>query len=93
LIWAHNAYIDPGGKQGRLQITDSSNTGLSGAENAEIYSTASVGTNLCIIGFVNAGSTSARTYKGRFYCGASGATLTILNALGTGQLYAIEVAP
>jgi hypothetical protein len=94
LIWAFYGYIDGVGKQQRFQITDSSNVVLSGAENAEVYTNGgAIGTMSTLIGFVNAGSTSARTYKGRFYCGASGATLTVQNSLTTGQLYAIEVAP
>jgi hypothetical protein len=94
LIWAFQPYGDTANKAYRFQITDNSNNTISGAEDLEIYNSAgSLATSLVAIGFVNAGSTSARTYKGRFYITSSGATLTLNNSLQTAQLFAIEVAP
>jgi hypothetical protein len=94
LIWAFNMYGDQPNKQFRFQITDNSNNTISGAEQLEVYSSGSnFGTSLVAIGFINAASTSARTYKGRFWIGSSGVTLNLQNASQTGQLFAIEVAP
>jgi hypothetical protein len=93
LIWAFSMYGDQPNKQFRFQITDNSNNTISGAEQLEAYSSGSnFGTSLVAIGFINAASTSARTYKGRFWIGSSGVNLNLQNASQTGQLFAIEVA-
>jgi hypothetical protein len=76
---------------GSLQIADSSNVGLSGAQEVRIYGQSSrlIGPRT-IFGYVAASTTSARTYKVRF--ARTSGTFTIDNSSSTGQLYAIEVA-
>jgi len=80
-----------------LQITDSSNVALSGAEfisesitanNSTIVRKNSVSN---LIGFVTAGSTSAQTFKLRFK-EFSTTSVTLQNSTNTGQLIAYEVA-
>jgi len=82
-------------------ITDSSNVELTGAESTPVvlrhdnsnwnpaYQVAT------LIGSVSAGSTSARTYKGRYrlsFTTTGGPTSYIANAAKTGLMIAIEVA-
>jgi len=80
-----------------IQMTDSSNNTLSGAENSLQYLQMTSGSprdlrkSTVMVGFVAAGSTSARTYKGRFRA-ADSTTARINNQDQTGQLFAIEVA-
>jgi len=79
----------------RFQITDSSNTALSGAQTMGIglssgY-TGLVNGNLNLWGWVAAGDTTARTYKLRFNV-PSGSTGYLNGNDNTSQLFAIEVA-
>jgi hypothetical protein len=93
LIWA-SAFASPAGNANiRFQITDSSNTGISGAADGIVYSTdaGSITITTVQIGYATPNTTSATTYKGRFRAQASG-TATINNNVSLGQLYAIEVA-
>ena len=80
-----------------FQITDSSNNAISGAEGPQVGQ-AGVGTGVSdngvavLIGYVAAGSTSARTYKLRFRTINASSTANAINAVATGQMYAIEVS-
>jgi len=77
-----------------VQITDSSDTALEGAELVSIGLLSSTVRNfnqVVAIGFDSPATTSATTYKGRFSAN-TGATITIKNDRATGQIYAIEVA-
>ena len=78
-----------------LQISDSSNGAISGAEAAAMGSTATGAANQnalqTLIGYATPGTTSATTYKLRFK-GLNGGTVEVVNDVVTGQLFAIEVA-
>jgi len=81
----------------RLQITDSSNNAISGAEEADfgafnytVTGTAQFAAQMTIIGYVTPGVTSAVTFKLRFRTPAG--TVRVNNDVQTGQMYAIEVA-
>ena len=80
-----------------LQITDSSDVALSGAEELQLSpgmggaSSVSLFAQQGLIGFDSPASTSAQTYKLRFKQNSATET-TIENASSTGQLIAIEVA-
>ena len=75
-----------------IQITDSSNIPLSGAENAFVRDSAGSNGRLVqtLLGYVTPETASAVTYKGRFKS-LSGDSF-LLNSENTGQMYAIEVA-
>jgi len=93
IIWTARAEADSGSSElGRLQITDSSNNQISGAEDHAFgnKSTDDALTALCVIAFDSPATTSATTYKGRF-AGAGGATCKLRNAGVTGQMIALEV--
>lgn len=97
VIWTHYMGHGNGGESvcfGR--ITDSANTALTGAEEVghQAYwdaPSAALRTFRTGVGFVSAGTTSARTYKGRFRRSGSGGTATIYNATNTGRITAIEI--
>lgn len=80
-----------------LQITDSSDVALSGAERGILAIGVSGATfvradsNFQLIGIDSPASTSAQTYKLRFSA-RSGTVTTLKNNLNTAQLLAIEVA-
>jgi len=76
-----------------IQITDSSNVALSGAEgsffgnfNSGEYSY----NNAIMIGYASPASTSAQTYKARFL--SAGSSAKIRGDLNTTQMYALEVS-
>jgi hypothetical protein len=73
-----------------LQITDSSNNALSGAENLWIADDATYAMQTCI-GYSTPATTSATTYKLRFEVEPSG-TGELYNDFNTAQMYAIEVS-
>ena len=76
-----------------LQIADTSNNPISGAESPAIGSTttAHFEAPITLIGYATPATTSAVTYKGRFRVSASG-TGRLVNASATGQLFALEVS-
>jgi len=78
-----------------LQITDSSNVALSGAEDARIGngggSVASFSYNT-IIGYAAPATTSAVTYKGRWKLNTATFSATLANATTTGQMFALEIS-
>jgi len=47
--------------------------------------------SMTVIGFDSPATTSATTYKGRFFA-EPGATVEIENSLRTGQLFALEIS-
>ena len=74
----------------RIQVADSSDNPISGAE--EIYTnTGAVHVQQTLIGYATPATTSATTYKTRFRISTTG-TLTVWNSQNTGQMYAIEVS-
>ena len=92
VYWFANAAPETIDQQ--MQITDSSNTALSGAQGARagLNSGGSYSYSpFSILGYSAPATTSATTYKARFRTTAS--TARILNDVATGQLLAIEVAP
>jgi hypothetical protein len=82
---------------GNIQITDSSNNAISGAEGATF-----VGVNLptgnslwlplFLMAYATPATTSPVTYKMRFRSTAGVSTVTLSNASITGQMFAIEVS-
>jgi len=101
-FWTGLAYAEDDGGSiaiGQLQITDSSNVALSGAEFVELGDLNSNGgaafearIPFNALGFVNAGSTSALTFKGRFKMNSGAQLIRIQNDLNTGQMIVMEVA-
>jgi len=89
-----------GEQRGRIQITDSSNTAVSGAEDCNLGGT-KVGTtggqvqfwgNMITIGYASPATLSAVTYKARFAVDTTSNQLRLRNNVATSQLYAIEVS-
>jgi hypothetical protein len=82
-----------------IQLTDSANTALNGAQNL-LYGVLNITgsgtraffTPFTIIGYVAAVNTSSRSYKMRFKSGQAGNTALVRNDDSTGQMYAIEVS-
>jgi len=91
VIWSFQALTLGSGTKSIYQITDNTNSALSGSEGSEL---AGGGTNLKtqikLLGYDAPATTSPTTYKGRFKAGSG--TAYAQNTLSTGQLYAIEVA-
>jgi hypothetical protein len=85
--------------RGTFQITNSSNTALSGAQSA-IFGTLRFTTSasprfwspVCLVGYSEPATTSATTYKLRFLSQNASITTQLDNATQTGQMYAIEVS-
>ena len=76
-----------------LQITDSSDNAISGAEDSQQGNSAILYTlQRHLIAYATPATTSATTYKLRFKAGGGGSTTTIYNGATTGQMYAIEVS-
>ena len=83
---------------GYLQITDSSNTGISGASSRQVgtndFSYPLAGSTIdavTLIAYATPATTSAVTYKLRMKAGATLA-MNVQNGDGAGQMYAIEVS-
>ena len=84
---------------GNFQITNSSNTALSGAESMPVGTlrftvTASprLWMPICLVGYSAPATTSATTYKLRFNSQNASITTELENNDSTGQMYAIEVS-
>ena len=79
-----------------VQITDSSNNPISGADNLDIRPGANSGKNmimpLTVRAYATPATTSAVTYKLRFKSLNAAITVTIDNPSGPGQMYATEVS-
>jgi hypothetical protein len=86
-------------QQGEIQITDSSNSAISGAEGTtigmnsnttltELYSFHSI----TLVGYASPSTTSAVTYKTRYRAVNSSSVIRFQNQASTGQMFAIEVA-
>lgn len=82
---------------GNFQITDSSNNTISGAERL-IVGANGVGFTgelfglFTLFGYATPATTSAVTYKLRFYSQSAAITVSSRNELVLGQMYAIEVS-
>ena len=88
-----SVFVSPtGNSTTELQITDSSNVAISGAERAIIGNDTLILKNMgTVIGFVSPATLSATTYKLRFKM-SSGTGIRLENAINTAQIYAIEVS-
>jgi hypothetical protein len=92
LIWSV-LVRNPSGGYIYLRIADSSDVGISGAEDSAMGSVTALSTTFWqtnLIGYATPATTSAVTYKGRF--AASTGTSNLVNNNQVGQLYAIEVS-
>ena len=93
VVWQH--LPNPGANAAVYsQITDASNTALSGAESVQFQSgNSTVPMSLqTVIGYDAPATTSATTYKGRFKTGNGAVAHNIRNATNTGQLIALEIS-
>jgi len=82
-----------------VQMTDSANTAVSGAEavglgtvNLSRTNTGVYQTSLFLMGYATPGSTAAKTYKLRWKVEDSNAAALLYNQITTGQMFAIEIA-
>ena len=77
-----------------LQITDSSNVAIDGAEKMQFGETAGLVSqfSVTVCGFDSPATTSATTYKLRFKANTAGTTAQIFGAQNTTQLYALEIS-
>jgi hypothetical protein len=93
LVYSASTYTDGAAGYIIIQITDSSNNAVSGAQESFIGSgsTADFTVHSTLIGYATPATTNATTYKVRFRR-ATGGTAILQNAAITGQLYAIEVS-
>ena len=94
LVWTAQSW--PFGAQAiqDMQITDSSNIAISGAEafRMGINSTIDSYLSFTAIAYATPATTSSVTYKGRFKLNSASSTARLQNLTTTGQMYAIEVA-
>ena len=96
LIWSANAVLgSPSSlRRGFVQITDSSNVAIEGAE----ITTLGVNTNVSnyaafsLMAFDSPATTSATTYKGRFKSETSGTISLQDSGASTGQMFALEIS-
>jgi hypothetical protein len=96
LIWTAYAIVAPttGSTRAAMQISDSSDNGISGAQQPLLGLDAATGSRwpTVLIAYSTPATISATTYKGRFRRVDAGATFTLANSGASGQLYAIEVS-
>lgn len=97
ILWTNRTEVSGGTTRAQaLQITDSSNVALSGAEDVVVglSGTAGIARDFnTLIGYSAPATTSAVTYKGRFHrATGSGSTAELVNDEVTGQMFAIEVS-
>ena len=90
LIFNYRLSSVSSGAAAQMQITDSANVAISGAELNQLGPSANL-SQITTIGWVASGSTSVRTYKLRFKNFTAG-TVLIQNSQNSGQMFAIEVA-
>ena len=99
-VFTYDIATSSGANQyGRLQITDSIDNPISGAEsnllglnNITYVNTGSSYGVVNQIAYDSPATTSAITYKLKVKSQTTGTTFFILNSLNTGQMYAIEVS-
>jgi hypothetical protein len=92
LIWSFRSYVSATASAGDYQITNNSNTAISGAENGQNYGSASANaTQYTMIGLDSPATTSATTYKGRFARTLGSGSNLVQNDSNTGQLFALEI--
>jgi hypothetical protein len=80
---------------GNLQITDSSNNAISGAQDFAMFqstASASIAWAVNLLAYSTPATINATTYKLRFRVNAANRTIEMTNTTVTGQLYAIEVS-
>jgi len=93
VIWSFQSLTGSAGRNLITQITDNSNNVLSGAEFGDVNNNGdSMNVPAQIIGYSTPATTSATTYKGRFFKDGAVGQVTLENDQNTGQLYAIEVS-
>lgn len=81
-------------QRGLYRITDASNNTILGTPSVGDYvSAVNIQTPITLIGWATPGTTSAQTYKLRFYANRSGVTARVLNGDMTGQVFAFEIGP
>lgn len=92
LFWTFRAYINASATDAAYQITNNSNTAISGAEDTTLGIGGSyVATQMTLLAYDSPATTSATTYKGRYMRGSGTGTIFIQNQLVTGQLIAMEI--
>ena len=92
LIWAAFQTANAAGEYIITQITDSSNTAISGASGSQSGTTGGRSHAMqTLIAYDSPATTSATTYKGRFKSNG-GTTVEIRDDTNIGQMYAIEVS-
>jgi len=96
LIWSGNAVLGGGSslRRGFLQITDSSNVAIEGAESTTLGINTNVSNyaGFALIAFDSPATTSATTYKGRFKAETSGSTDLNSSGASIGQMFALEIS-
>jgi hypothetical protein len=94
LIIATFSFLGVNNNRAAVQITDSANNAISGAESMELggytFSAAAGKMYITAIGYSTPATTSAVTYKLRFKTPSG--TVYLNNQESTGQVYAIEVS-
>ena len=91
LLSLHWVQRSTSGEGVNIQITDSSNVAISGAERQQLVGLAQdLGAPMIVIGWASPGTTSATTYKNRFRS-SNGNSVFLQNNTNTAQLFAIEV--
>lgn len=97
--FSHNFKNSDGNMVSSLQITDSSNNAISGANSLDfgLINFSGVGTRqyyapFTLIAYATPATTSAVTFKMRFKSSEATTTAFIGNAQSAGQMYAIEVS-
>jgi len=95
LLSIHRVLINSSGAPAfaTFQITDSSNTAISGAEAMQFGATSSVNprTSLVMVAYATPAVTTAVTYKVRFLMN-NGTSVSLENNVNTAQMYAMEVS-
>jgi hypothetical protein len=93
VLLVHTAAVGTDATRIFLQITDSSNNGISGSDAAQNGNAANTWRgHVTNIGYATPGTTSATTFKVRFRSETAAQTVYLQNQLLVAQLYAIEVA-
>jgi hypothetical protein len=90
LLWT--ARVVSNGAYATLLITDSSNNPIVGSETQSGDGTDALSTGSRAIGWATPATTSATTFKGRFFTNNVAGAADINNGATTGQLFAIEVS-
>jgi len=96
IILIGTAQVSPQGgatNRMRVQLTNSSNTVISGAESISGESSSAASFHhVTMFGYDEPSTTSVVTYKMRYRCNDAGMTAYVEGSIAATQLYAIEVA-